>query len=187
MASIDGIPANPSPPILRPDALLCLIRPRSAGASCAPSTLTTAAPTTSPCPPPCPRGRRDDRHPQPRHPGRPRAAGGNVRSHLVWPLFMIVTWPLANCPDTGRPLFVSTRVANSWAAGTTATPVIEIPASPMSGLSRSCPISADHVRSPTMADLSRSKARGTGSRPSASMIDRAHSRGPATVVSHSMS
>jgi hypothetical protein len=35
-----------------------------------------------------------------------------VRSPLVWPLFML-TCPLASRPETGHPLFVSTRVANS--------------------------------------------------------------------------
>src|SRR5216683_1245815 len=39
-----------------------------------------------------------------------------VRSFLVWPLFMLLTCPLASCPETSHPLFVSTHVTNSWIA-----------------------------------------------------------------------
>lgn len=39
-----------------------------------------------------------------------------VRSLLVWLLFMVLTCPLASCPETGHSLFVSTRVANSRVA-----------------------------------------------------------------------
>jgi hypothetical protein len=41
----------------------------------------------------------------------------DVKSCLVWPLFMPLTCPLASCPETGHPLFVSTHVANSWVTG----------------------------------------------------------------------
>ena len=41
----------------------------------------------------------------------------SVKSCLVWPLFMPLTCPLASCPETDHPLFVSTHVANSWTAG----------------------------------------------------------------------
>jgi hypothetical protein len=60
-----------------------------------------------------------------------------VRSPLVWPLIMLLTCPLASCPETGRPLFVSTDVANSWAACTTTTSAVEVPAAPTCGLARS--------------------------------------------------
>jgi hypothetical protein len=41
----------------------------------------------------------------------------SVRSPLVWPLLMLLTRPLASCPETGHLSFVSTHVANSWVAG----------------------------------------------------------------------
>ena len=41
---------------------------------------------------------------------------------------MLLTCPLATCPETGQPLFVSTDVANSWTACTSTTSAAEVPA-----------------------------------------------------------
>ena len=60
-----------------------------------------------------------------------------VGSPLVWPLFMLLTCPLASCPEKGQSLFVSTDVANSWAACTTTMSAAEVPAASTCGLARS--------------------------------------------------
>jgi hypothetical protein len=50
---------------------------------------------------------------------------------------MLLTCALASCRETGHLSFVSTHVANSWAAGATTTPVAEVSAVPTCGLASS--------------------------------------------------
>ena len=43
-----------------------------------------------------------------------RAADGDCQVPFGLAILMLLTCPLASCPETGPPLFVSTHVANSW-------------------------------------------------------------------------